>query len=59
MVSHGHFYVNVRLVESGALTANVPNAAMCLSVCAQVEGTDADAEMDIDWVRIACYGERS
>lgn len=53
------FYVNGALVESGALTANVPNAAMCLSVCAQVEATGADAEMDVDWVRITQYGERS
>lgn len=54
-----NFYVNGALVESGALTANVPNAAMCLSVCAQIEATGADAEMDVDWVRIAQYGERS
>lgn len=54
-----NFYVNGVLVESGALTANVPNAAMCLSVCAQVEATGADAEMDIDWVRIAQYGART
>jgi hypothetical protein len=53
------FYVNGVLVESGALTANVPNAAMCLSVCAQVEATGADAEMDVDWVRIAQYGART
>jgi len=53
------FYVNGALVESGALTANVPNAAMCFSVCAQVEATGADAEMDVDWVRIAQYGART
>ncbi len=53
------FYVNGALVESGALTANVPNAAMCLSVCAQIEATGADAEMDVDWVRIAQYGART
>ncbi len=53
------FYVNGALVESGALTANVPNAEMCFTVCAQIEATGADAEMDVDWVRICQYGART
>lgn len=54
-----NFYVNGALVESGALTANVPNAAMCLSLVCKTEGTDVDAELTVDWVRIAQYGSRS
>jgi hypothetical protein len=46
------FYVNGALVESGAVTANVPNAAMCLSLVSKIEGTGADAEMTVDWVKI-------
>lgn len=53
------FYVNGALVESGALTANVPNAAMCLSMANHCAGTSADADMWVDWVRVAQYGERS
>jgi len=47
------FYVNGALVESGAVTANVPNAAMCLSLVSKIEGTGADAELTIDWIQIA------
>jgi hypothetical protein len=46
------FYVNGALVESGAVTANVPNVAMCLSLVSKIEGTGADAEMTIDWIKI-------
>lgn len=47
------FYVDGVLVETGVTVANIPNAAMCLSLCAQIEGTGADAELSVDWVRIA------
>jgi len=50
------FYVNGTLVETGTTVANLPNAVMCLSMVAQVEQTSADAEMTVDWVRIAQYG---
>jgi hypothetical protein len=46
------FYVNGVLVETGSTAANIPNAAMCLSLCAQIEATGADAEMHVDWVKI-------
>jgi hypothetical protein len=46
------FYVNGALVETGVTAANIPNAAMCLSLCAQIEATGADAEMHVDWVKI-------
>lgn len=45
------FYVNGVLVESGAVTANVPNAALCLSLASKIEGTGADMEVSVDWVR--------
>jgi len=53
------FYVNGALVETGSTAANIPNAAMCLSAVAQIEGTGADAEMTVDWVKIAQLGARA
>jgi len=53
------FYVNGVLVETSSTTTKIPNSAMCLSVVAQVEATDEDAEMDIDWVKIAQLGARA
>jgi hypothetical protein len=53
------FYVNGALVETGVTAANIPNAAMCLSFACKIEGTGTDAEMDVDWVRIAQLGARA
>ena len=53
------FFRNGVLVETGTTAANIPNAAMCLSLVAQVEVADADAEMTVDWVRIAQLGARA
>lgn len=50
------FYVNGTLVETGTTVANLPNAAMCLSLVAQIEVSGADAELSVDWVKIAQYG---
>jgi len=52
------FYVDGVLVETGVTTDAIANAAMCLSYVAQVEQTSADAEMHIDWVKIAQVGGR-
>jgi hypothetical protein len=53
------FYVNGALVETGSTAANIPNAAMCLSLVSQIEGTGADAELSVDWVKIAQLGARA
>lgn len=53
------FYVNGVLVETGVTAANIPNAAICLSFCSQIEGTGADAELTVDWVKIAQLGARA
>lgn len=53
------FYVNGVLVETGVTVANIPNAAMCLSLCSQIEATGADAEMTVDWIKIAQLGARA
>lgn len=53
------FYVNGVLVETGVTAANIPNAAMCLSLVSQTEATDADAELSVDWVKIAQLGARA
>lgn len=53
------FYVNGVLVETGSTAANIPNAAMCLSLVSKIEGTGADAELSVDWVRIAQLGARA
>lgn len=47
------FYVNGVLVETGTTAANIPNAVMCLSYVAQTEGASKDAELSVDWVRVA------
>ena len=52
------FYVDGVLVETGTSTANLPNAFMCLSYVAQVEQTSADAELSVDWVKLAQIGGR-
>jgi len=53
------WYVNGALVHTSSEAANIPNAAMCLTYVAQVEGTSADSEMSIDWVRILQEGART
>lgn len=53
------FYVNGVLVETGSTAANIPNALMCLSLVSQIEGTGADAELSVDWVKIAQLGARA
>lgn len=50
------FYVNGVLVESGAVTANVPNAGMCLSLVSQYES--ADNILSVDWVKMVTEGGR-
>ena len=53
------FYVNGVLVETGETAANIPNALMCLSLVSKIEGTGADAELSVDWVKIAQLGARA
>ena len=52
------FYSDGVLIETMSTTANIPNAAMCLSLACKVEETGADAEMTIDWVKIVQLGAR-
>ena len=47
------FYVDGVLLETGVTANTIPNAVMCLSYVAQVEQTSADADLNVDWVRIA------
>ena len=53
------FYVNGALVETGTTAVNLPNSVMALSYVAQCEQTAADAELAIDWVRVAQVGGRA
>lgn len=53
------FYVNGVLVETGTTTASLPNAALCLSLASQIEVAGADAELSVDYVRVAQTGGRS
>ena len=53
------FYVNGALVETGVTGANIPNAAMCLSIASKVEASGADMEVTVDWVKIAQLGARA
>ena len=53
------FYVNGALVETGTTAADIPNAAMCLSLVSQIEVAGADAELSVDWVKIAQLGARA
>ena len=53
------FYRNGVLVAHCTDTDDIPNAVMCLSAVAQIEGDDADAEMSLDMVRIAQEGGRN
>ena len=53
------FYVNGVLVETGVTAANIPNVAMCLSGVSKIEVAGADAELSVDWVRIAQLGARA
>jgi len=53
------FYVNGALVEKGITAANIPNAAMCLSLVSQIEVAGEDAELSVDWVKIAQLGARA
>ena len=47
------WYVNGVLVHTSSVTDQIANAVMCLSYVAQVEQNAADAELSVDWVRIA------
>jgi len=53
------FYVNGVLVETGSTAAKIPNAAMCLTLVSKIEGTGADSELSVDWVKIAQLGARA
>ena len=53
------WYANGVLVHTSAEAANIPNAVMCLTYVSQTEGTSADSEMSVDWVRILQEGARS
>jgi hypothetical protein len=53
------FYQDGKLVHTNTTTASIPNALMCLSFVAKVEQTSADAELSIDWVRLAQVGVRN
>lgn len=53
------FYQDGKLVETGTTTANIANAWMCLTFSAKVEQTSADAELHVDWVRVAQVGVRN
>jgi hypothetical protein len=53
------WYADGALVHTSSVAANIPNAVMCLTMVAQVEGTSADSEMSVDWVRILQEGARS
>jgi len=53
------WYANGVLVHTSDVAANIPDAVMCLTYVAQVEGTSADSEMSVDWVRILQEGARS
>lgn len=47
------FFVNGKQVAVVETPANVPNAELCLSLAAKCESTAADAELEVDWVKIA------
>lgn len=53
------FYRNGVLVATVTDANDIPNAVMCLSAVAQIEVAGADAEMTVDWIRIAQEGGRS
>jgi len=53
------WYADGVLVHTSSVTANIPNAVMCLTYVAQTEGAAKDAEMSVDWVRILQEGARS
>lgn len=47
------FFVDGKQVAVVETAANVPNAEMCLSLVAKCQSTAADAELEVDWVKIA------
>lgn len=47
------WYVNGVSIHKSEVTAHIANAVMCLSYVAQVEQNAVDAELSVDWVRIA------
>ena len=55
------FYADGKLVDTVpvAETANIPNALIYLSLVAKVDQTSTDAELTIDWVRVAQVGTRN
>lgn len=55
------FYANGKLVDTVpvAETANIPNALIYLSLVAKCDQTSTDAELTIDWVRVAQVGTRN
>ena len=55
-ITNVQWYANGVLVHTSDVAANIPNAVMCLTFVAQVEGTSADSEMSVDWVRLLQEG---
>jgi len=53
------FYQDGKLVHTNTTTASIPNAFMCLTLVCKVEQTSADAELHVDWVRLAQVGIRN
>ena len=55
-----NFYANGVLVDTVpvAETANIPNVGLNLSFVAQCDQTSTDAELSVDWVRVAQVGVR-
>lgn len=53
------FFVNGVQVAVVETAANVPDAEMCLSLVAKCQSTAADAELEVDWVKIAQQRERA
>lgn len=47
------FFVNGAVVATHNGATTIPNAVMCLSAVSKIEVAGADAEMTVDWVRLA------
>lgn len=58
-LSRVDFYRNGIVVASCTDANDIPNAVMCLSAVSKIEVAGADAEMTVDWVRIAQEGGRA
>lgn len=53
------FFVDGEIVGVCGTPANIPNAAIDLSFVSQTDQSDTDAELTIDWVRLAQVGGRN